>query len=215
MSAMSVAPTRLNMLRAVRRLERLSKGADLLRRKREALVTELFRLARPAADARTQIAAAARRAYPLLVGALAEHGLAGVRAIGWPARDLTVEVAAGSVWGVVVSRVVARTPVARTLDARGTAPAGTGPTTVRAASEFEHLTELLLDAAPQEMVLRRLGEALAQTSRQVHTLERRLAPRLREDISRVGRVLDEREREDRLRLGRLLRQRRVGGLSAP
>jgi V/A-type H+-transporting ATPase subunit D len=202
------------MLRAVRRLERLSKGADLLRRKREALVTELFRLARPAADARTQIAAAARRAYPLLVGALAEHGLAGVRAIGWPARDLLVEVAPGSVWGVVVSRIVSRTPVARTLDARGTAPAGTGPATVRAATEFERLTELLLDAAPQEMLLRRLGEALAQTSRQVHTLERRLAPRLSEDIARVRRVLDEREREERLRLGRLLRQRRVGGLSS-
>lgn len=208
MSAATVAPTRLNLLRAVRRLERLSKGAALLRRKREALVTELFRLARPAADARAQIAAAARRAYPLLVSALAEHGLAGVRAIGWPARDLTVEVVAGSVWGVVVSRVVSRTAVARTLDARGTAPAGTGPAAVRAASEFERLTELLLDAAPQEMLLRRLGEALAQTSRQVHTLERRLAPRLREDISRVSRVLDEREREERLRLRSLLKRRR-------
>ena len=211
MSAVSVAPTRLNMLRAVRRLERLSKGAELLRRKREALVTELFRLARPAADARAQISVVARRAYPLLVGALADHGLAGVRAIGWPSRDLAVEVTPGSVWGVVVSRIVSRPPVARTLGARGTAPAGTGPRTVRAATEFERLTELLLDAAPQEMLLRRLGEALAQTSRQVHTLERRLAPRLREDISRVRRVLDEREREDRLRLGNLLKRRRIGG----
>ena len=210
-SAASVAPTRLNMLRAVRRLERLSKGADLLRRKREALVTELFRLARPAADARTQISAAARRAYPLLVGALAEHGLSGVRAIGWPARDLAVEVAAGSVWGVVVSRIVSRPPVARTLGARGTAPSGTGPTTVRAATEFERLIELLLEAAPQEMLLRRLGEALAQTSRQVHMLERRLTPRLRDDISRVRRVLGEREREERLRLGSLLKRRRSVG----
>jgi V/A-type H+-transporting ATPase subunit D len=208
-SAANLPATRLNLLRARRRLERLTKGAELLRRKREALVTELFRLARPAADARAQIADVARRAYPLVLEALTRHGLAGVRAIGWPTRDLLVEVAPGSVWGVVVSRIVSRPPVPRTLGARGTAPALTGPGAVQAATAFEHLTELLLDAAPQEMLLRRLGEALAQTSRQVHTLERRLSPQLERDISRVGRVLDEREREERLRLSKLLRHRRL------
>lgn len=215
MSAAGLPATRLNLLRARRRLERLDRGAELLRRKREALVTELFRLARPAASARAEITDVARRAYPLLVDALAHHGLTGVRAIGWPTRDITVEVAPGSVWGVVVSRIVSRAPVPRTLGARGTAPGATGPATVRAATEFERLTELLLEAAPQEMLLRRLGEALAQVSRQVHTLERRLSPQLQRDISRVSRVLDEREREERLRLGRLLHRRRLGARLVP
>jgi H(+)-transporting ATP synthase subunit D len=187
----------------------------VLRRKREALVTELFRLARPAADAREQIAAAAFRAYPRLGDALAVQGLAGVRAIGWPGRELTVDVVAGSVWGVVVSRIVSRPTVARTLGARGTAPAGTGPAATLAATEFERLTELLLDAAPREMLLRRLGQALAQTSRQVHSLEHRLSPRLRGDIARVGHVLDEREREDRLRLASLLRRRGTATMWRP
>src|ERR1019366_4268430 len=92
--------------------------------------------------------------------------------------------------------------------ARATAPAATGGRAIRAANEFEHLTELLLEAAPREMLLRRIGEALAQTSRQVHTLERRVSPQLERDISRVRRVLDEREREERLRLSGLLRRRR-------
>jgi H(+)-transporting ATP synthase subunit D len=208
MSAANLAPTRLNLVRAVRRLERLTRGAAVLRRKREALVTELFRLARPAADAREQIAAAALRAYPLLGGALAQEGQAGLRAIGWPGRELAVEMLPGSVWGIVISRIVARPPVARTLGARGTAPAGTGLAAIQAAAEFEKLTELLLDAAPREMLLRRLGQALAQTSRQVHSLEHRLSPRLRENISRVRQVLEEREREERLRLQSLARSRR-------
>ena len=207
MSATGLAPTRLNLVRAVRRLERLSRGAAVLRRKREALVTELFRLARPAADAREQITTAARRAYPLLGEALALHGQSGVRASGWPGRELAVEVEPGSVWGVVVSRIVSLPPVARTLGARGTAPAGTGPAAAQAATEFEHLTELLLDAAPREMLLRRLGQALAQTSRQVHSLEHRLTPRLRGDVARVRQVLEEREREERLRLQSLARVR--------
>lgn len=208
MSVASLAPTRLNLVRAVRRLERLSRGAAVLRRKREALVTELFRLARPAADARQQITAAAQRAYPLLAGALALQGQAGVRAIGWPGREVSVDMEAGSVWGVVVSRIESLPAIARTLGARGTAPAGTGPVPVQAAAEFEKLTQLLLDAAPREMLLRRLGQALAQTSRQVHSLEHRLSPRLRGDIARVRQVLDEREREERLRLQSLTRTRR-------
>ncbi len=204
MSTAALAPTRLNLVRAVRRLERLSRGAAVLRRKREALVTELFRLARPAADAREQIADSAGRAYPQLGRALADLGLAGVRATGWPGRDLMVDVVPGSVWGVVVSRIASLPRVARTLGARGTSPPGTGLAAVLAAAEFERLTELLLDAAPREMLLRRLGQALAQTSRQVHSLEHRLSPRLRGDIARVRQVLDEREREERYRLRRII-----------
>jgi H(+)-transporting ATP synthase subunit D len=207
MNAARLAPTRLALVRANRRLQRLSRGAAVLRRKREALVTELFRIARPAADARDEIAALAREAYPHLLGALAQHGISGVRAIAWPGRDLTVELEPGSVWGVVVSRIVARPPIRRTLGARGTAPAGTGLAAERAADRFERLTDLLLDAAPREMLLRRLGQALAQTSRQVRMLEHRLAPRLRRDIARVRQALDEREREERLMVRRSCRPR--------
>lgn len=196
------SPTRLNLLRTTRRLAQVTHGVGLLRRKREALVTELFRIARPAADARAQISDASARAYPLLLEALALHGHAGLRSLGWPERELRIEVEPGSVWGIVVSRIAARPPLVRTLAARGTAPGSTGPAAAAAASAFERLADLLLDAAPREMLLHRLGEALAQTSRQVNTLDRRLAPALRADVVAMRRTLDEREREERLRLKR-------------
>ena len=196
-------PTRMNLLRATRRLGQVTRGVGLLRRKREALVTELFKLARPAADARAQIADAGTRAYPLLLAALVTHGRAGLRALAWPSRVLEVEVEGGSLWGIVVSRIAARPPLMRTLAARGTAAGSTGPAAAAAASAFERLADLLLEAAPREMLIRRLGEALAQTSRQVNTLERRLAPTLRSTVTGIRRTLDEREREERLRLKRL------------
>jgi V/A-type H+/Na+-transporting ATPase subunit D len=201
-------PTRMNLLRATRRLGQVTRGVGLLRRKREALVTELFKLARPAADARTQIADAGTRAYPLLLAALVTHGRAGLRALAWPSRPLEVEVEGGSLWGIVVSRIAARPVLMRTLAARGTAPGSTGPAAAAAASAFERLADLLLEAAPREMLIRRLGEALAQTSRQVNTLERRLAPTLRTTVTGIRRTLDEREREERLRLKRLTLTRR-------
>ncbi len=207
-AASGLAPTRMNLLRAARRLDRVTRGALLLRRKREALVTELFRLARPAADARAQIVERTRRAYPALLGALAQHGRGGLRAMAWPAREITVDIRAGSVWGIAVSSIERRPRLARTPAARGTAPALTGVAAARATGEFEQLAELLLDAAPREMLMRRLGEALAQTSRQVHTLEQRIAPGLRAQMTTVRRTLDEREREERLRLKHLLVARR-------
>ena len=209
MSATTMPATRLNLLRTRRRLDRITRGADLLRRKREALVSELFRLARPAADARAQIDAGTKRAYPALLGALAAHGLAGLHALAWPARNIRLELEPGSVWGIVVSTIVRRPPLTRTLGARGTTPGPTGPATVRATSEFERLSELLLDAAPREMLIRRLGESLTQTSRQVNTLERRVSPQLRQDMVGVRRSLEEREREERLRLKHLLRRQPV------
>ncbi|HEY7194529.1 MAG TPA: V-type ATP synthase subunit D [Gemmatimonadales bacterium] len=203
------ASTRLNLLRATRRLDQITRGVGLLRRKREALVSELFKLARPAADARTLIADAGTRAYPLLLTALAVHGHAGLRALAWPERLLEVEVEGGSVWGIVVSRIAARPALLRTLAARGTAPGLTGPAAAAAASAFERLADLLLEAAPREMLIRRLGEALARTSRQVNTLERRLAPALRTSVRDMRRTLDEREREELLRLKRLKSSRNL------
>jgi vacuolar-type H+-ATPase subunit D/Vma8 len=110
------------------------------------------------------------------------------------------------VWGVAVSRIDERPPAVRTLPARGTPPVAVGPAAVEAASRFEALTDLLLEAAPREMLLRRLGEALAQTSRQVNTLERRLAPTLSSQIATVRRTLEEREREEHRRLKHLRRR---------
>ena len=200
-----LAPTRLNLLRGRRRLARLSEGAALLRRKREALVSELFKLARPAVDARTAIAARTATAYPALLRALAVQGQAGLRASAWPLRDVRVEIRPGQVWGIPVSDIVQRPPIRRTLGARATAPAAAGPAAVMAATEFEQLADLLLDAAPREMLLERLGQALAQTSRQVNTLERRLTPALTGQVARVRRALEEREREEHYRLRQVRR----------
>lgn len=203
----SGAPTRQNLIRSRRRLERVAKGVGLLRRKREALVAELFRIARPAADLRAAIVVRAASAYPALLAGLAGEGSTGLRVIAWPGRTVDVEVRPAQVWGIPISEIMQRPAIQRTVAARGTPPGSTGTGPVTAATEFEHLVELLLDAANREMLLRRLGEAVSLTSRQVNTLERRVGPDLEARITRIRRALDEREREEHLRLSRMLRQR--------
>lgn len=202
------APTRQNMLALQRRLDRVGKGTALLRRKREALAAELFRLARPAASARASIVLRAASAYPILVRALAREGADGLRALGWPGRDLRVEIRSNQVWGIPVAEILRRPTIRRTPHARGVPPHGSSGSVGAATTAFEELAELLLDAANREALLRRLGEALARTSRQVNALEQRLEPALRADLGAIRHTLEEREREEHLRLARLLQARR-------
>jgi H(+)-transporting ATP synthase subunit D len=201
------APTRQNLLSLQRRLERVGKGAGLLRRKREALVSELFRLARPAASARLSIGERAGRAYPALLRALAYDGPDSLRALGWPGREIRVDIRSRQVWGITIAEILGRPPVARTSEARGVPPASSSGAAAQATTAFEELAEALLDAANREALLRRLGDALARTPRQVNTLERRLQPSLLSDLTTIRQTLEEREREEHLHLERLLRSR--------
>jgi V/A-type H+-transporting ATPase subunit D len=204
-----VAPTRINLLAARRRLLQVQRGASLVRRKRDALVRELFRLARPAASVRTEIGAQFAEAYEVLIAAFAAHGRHGLRAFSWPARSIEVEVRPAQVWGIAVTDIVGRVPIQRMIDARGVSPGTAGLATMEAARRFEALAERLLDIAAAEQRLRRIGEAVAEESRHLRTLEHRLAPSLTAQIGMLKRALQEREREEYLRL-KHLQGRRTG-----
>lgn len=205
------ATTRSELARLRRRRDRISKGVGLLRRKREALVGELFRIARPAIDARVQMTERANAAYGTLVDAMAVHGQEGLEALGWPVREPLLEIRAAQVWGLPVAEVVDRPVLARTLAASGTAPGSIGPAAAETVTQFERLAETLLDAAARESLLRRLGDALMRTSRQVNMLEQRLAPRTKSQIATIQQRLDESEREDHVRLRRLVGRGRQHG----
>lgn len=204
---MTVSATRMNLLRARRRLEQVSRGTALLRRKREALVTELFQLARRAVDTRQRITERAAEAYPALLGALGRHGRSGLLPLGWPLREVEVEIEGRQVWGIAVADILERPTLRRSVAARGAAPGSAGPAATVVAERFEELMELVLEAAAREVLIRRLGEALAKTSRQVNMLEQRIGPGLNSQITSVQRVLDEREREEHGRLRRLVKSR--------
>ncbi|HZJ64353.1 MAG TPA: V-type ATP synthase subunit D [Kofleriaceae bacterium] len=197
------AATRAELLRARRLADRVDRGASLLRRKREALVRALVPLARPAAEARRAIAETAAAAYRAELDALAERGAGDVGATGWPPRAIDVELELERVWGLAVPALRVATPVERDLAVRGTAPGPTGPALFEAANRFEALIAQLLEGVAREARVRALGDALARASRQLHTLEQRVAPELAAQIAATMRALDERDREDQTRLRNL------------
>jgi vacuolar-type H+-ATPase subunit D/Vma8 len=202
--------SRSSLLRAARRLHQVRRGAALLRRKRQSLVEELFARAKDAVTSRETIDAQARHAWPLVWRALCAAGSHGLRPLGWPTREIDVDVKPSDHWGIRTVDVLNRPALVRSLAARGIVPGPDDAVSHDAARQFEALIEQVLDAAPREHAMRRLGQALARTTRLVNTLEQRVAVRLGADVAAIQRTLAEREREEQVRTKRLIarRQRR-------
>lgn len=181
----------------------------MAKRKRESVVKELFARARRAVTSRQAIDAQARRAWRSLWSALSSHGSHGLTPLGWPSREVDVELRQTEVWGIRTAVVVHRPALVRSLAARGVVSGPGDAAGPEAAREFEALVEQVIDAAPQEHAMRRLGQALAQTTRLVNTLEQRVAVRLAADVAEIRRTLSEREREEHHRIKRLIARRRA------
>jgi V/A-type H+-transporting ATPase subunit D len=179
-----------------------------LNRKREALITELFKSARPALNAREKVEESASVAYRTLLRALAARGQASLETYAWPGREANVELEQRQIWGIAVPMVVSHSPIQRTLTARETAAPSVGPAAAQTASEFEQLVELVLEALPKEQLVRRLGDALAKATRQVNTLQLRVEPNLTAELGALRAMLEERERDERSRLRHVLRRRK-------
>ena len=199
--------TRSNQLRTRRRIGQVKNGIDLLRRKREAMITELLQRAQPALGAREAVRAEATAAYAALLEALPQHGAAGLTTIGWPTREVAVDFALANVWGVSVPTFRDRPALVRTVPARATAPGLVGPAASHAAEHFERLADLLLSAIPEDVAMRRVGTALSRTTRQVNTLERHVTPTLERQHAQIAETLRERERDEQVRQRFLIRRR--------
>jgi V/A-type H+/Na+-transporting ATPase subunit D len=206
MSTARLVPTRSNLLRARGQLERVRRGADAVSRKRQALVSHLFRIARPAIATRAEIERLTSEAAMALLDALSAEGVDALLALGFPRGTLEVDVVPAQIWGVPVADVTAASRVSRTLDARGTPPGSTSREAVAATDAFEALVDLLITSAAGEVRLARLAAAVAATSQQLRMLRERVEPRLVGQIAGVARTLEEREREEHLRLKHLQRR---------
>ena len=98
--ATSAPATRSTVLRYARRLAQVRRGAELLKRKRQSLVDELFARARTAVTSREAIDEQARGAWRSLWLALSSSGSTGLAPLGWPTRELDVDLAIVELWGI-------------------------------------------------------------------------------------------------------------------
>jgi len=191
--AESIAPTRSNLLARRDQLKLAGRGADLLKRKRDALIGEFFDLVKASLEARRALQDASRNAYFALFLANAWDGPEAVQSLALASREgLDVDIAVENLFGVKVPQVQPPT-FDTTLPF---SPIGAGARTLEAAAEFRKLTEAIIQVAATETRLRRIGEEIKKTNRRVNALEQLVIPGIRHQIKDIRSVLDQRALEE-------------------
>jgi V/A-type H+-transporting ATPase subunit D len=191
--AENIAPTRSNLLQRRDQRKLAVRGADLLKRKRDALVAEFFDLVKVSLEARRHLTEASREAYFALFLANAWDGpeAVGSLALAQGSR-LEVSLVMENIFGVKVPQV--QLP---TFDDRlPFSPVGAGAQTLAAARQFRKLTEALIEVAATETRLRRIGEEINKTNRRVNALEQLVIPNINFEIRQIRSVLEQRALEE-------------------
>lgn len=213
MSLDQVTATRSELHHKRSQIKLAAQGEDLLRQKRNALLDELMSSADAViaeAEVLDEVAAAARRRLAL---AQALDGPEVLASLSLARPDpFDVPVSSMRVMGVNVLRIAQQNLVASPQD-RPYSPIDSTPRLEAVVSAFESELEVLLEVANSELRLRRLAEAIRQTTRRVNALEHILLPRLGLQLKTIELRLTEREREEIYRLKRI-KERRARGRRA-
>jgi V/A-type H+/Na+-transporting ATPase subunit D len=190
--AENVAPTRSNLLQRRDQLRLASRGVDLLKRKRDALIGEFFSLVKESLAARRQLGEVSKNAYFSLFLAKAWDGPEAVESLSLASRvGLELDVRIDNVFGVRIPQV--QSPE---FDKEFPfSPIGAGAHPLE-AGRFRDLTEALVRVAATETRLRRIGEEIKKTNRRVNALEQLVIPGIALQIKDIRSVLDQRALEE-------------------
>ncbi len=191
--AETIAPTRSNLLARRDQLKLANRGADLLKRKRDALIGEFFDLVKASLEARRELTKASQEAYLSLFLANAWDGPEAVKSLAL-AEDATVEV------GIEVENLFGvKVPLVKPPsfgEGAAFSPIGVGAHTLDAAAQFKALTVAIIKVAATETRLRRIGEEIKKTSRRVNALEQLVIPGIARQIKDIRSVLEQRALEE-------------------
>ena len=191
--AEQIAPTRSNLLQRRDQLRLANRGADLLKRKRDALISEFFDLVKVSLEARRKLGETSKEAYFSLFLAKAWDGPEAVESLSLAQQgELEIDIKIQNLFGVKVPEVQAP----EFSDELPFSPVNTGAKTLDAAAEFKRLTEALVQVAATETRLRRIGEEIKKTSRRVNALEQLVIPGINTQIKDIRSVLDQRALEE-------------------
>ncbi len=203
----AIARTRMNLLLLAHRIAVASRGLDLLRSKREALVREFFAVMDRMVEGRERVEATLERARTTLALALDLEGAGPVRSAGYAARrSFPLVLTERNVWGVRLVEVQ-YPPALRTPETRGYAGTGVSSYVDEAARDFELVLDVILRSVAVEVRLKRLGAEIKRVTRRINALHETVIPALARQLGEIRQVLDEREREERFRTKRFMRRR--------
>ena len=197
MPAISVAPTRTNLIRVKKDLQFAREGYEILDRKREVLTAELVRVAHEAEVAQQEVWDLLKKAYAALRRARLTLGSDRVEWAALAASETVhVQVRYRGTMGVAL-------PVVESTGSPHEMLYGPGDTNAaldEASAAFRDVVLRIPDLSMLETSVWRLAGELRKTQRRVNALQHIFIPNYEATVAFIMSSLEEREREETFRL---------------
>nr|AGF93550.1 ATPase, V1/A1 complex, subunit D [uncultured organism] len=202
-SSENIQPTRGELLKLKKRIELAERGHELLREKRDALVTEFFDNLDIMKDKKEKVDEEMEEAFKALIEAKVDSGELNLERIGDASkRDIDVDINSRNIMGVRVPLMEAE-DVERDITERGYDLQETATSIDEASKKFEEALKAILELAETEEIVKSLAREIEKTKRRVNSLEHVLIPRLESNREYIEMRLEEQEREDKFRMKRV------------
>jgi V/A-type H+-transporting ATPase subunit D len=210
MPNINIAPTRSNLIRVRKDLRFAREGYEILDRKREALTSELVRVAKEADAVQKEV-------WQTLEGAYAAVGKArlvmGSDHVEWAAlavnKTVEVELRLRGIMGVAIPQIEASGEPPDLLYS----PGDTAAVLDEASAAFRQVLVRIPQLAMLTTTVWRLANELRKTQRRVNALQHIFIPAYEATVLFIVSSLEEREREETFRL-KWLKTKMAGGAAA-
>lgn len=196
--AKQVSPTRMELLRIKQKIKLAQKGHSLLKKKRDALMMELFETAKNMKAIRPQIQKDIINGQETLIKAYAMGGPLEIKTVGDSAGEMPeLNITYESVGGVKLPKIEIDSKNTRKIDY---GVVMTSSSIDNSVDKFESIKRGLLSLIKIEEKIKRLAQEIIKTKRRVNSLEHILIPELLKTQKNIKAKLEEAERENFFRL---------------
>ena len=203
MAAQNVTPTRSELINVKRRIALSKSGYNLLKKKRDGLMYEIFAILPKVKSIRSDLVRRYGAAQESIQVAAAIEGAIAVRSVAYTvANPPKVALKEHNIMGVKVPKISASS-VRHPLSERGYGLVGTSPAIDEAVGSFEALVEQVILAAELETAIKRLLDEVEKTKRRVNALEFKVLPELDEIKKFIALRLEEMERDSLFTMKRI------------
>lgn len=198
--AVSVAPTKSNLIKAKSSLELSKKGYELLDKKRTVLIKEMFVYVDKAKNMHKEIYDVISEGYAALQKANITLGVKNVEDMSYGVpNDEHFDILLRSIMGVDIPTVKYKKSNVQPT----TGFYNTNAAFDEAREKFEQVKFKIYELAELENSIFKLAKEIEKTQKRTNALEYIRIPKFKEEVKFIQEVLEEKEREDFFRLKRL------------
>ncbi len=200
--AQDVKPTRSELIAIKKKIKLAEAGHKLLKKKRDGLILEFFKVLGEAKEVRKKLNEEYRHASRKMMESVALDGMAEVQSLALAMKNANIEVRIRNVMGVSIPEINAQ-QLKEVLGKRGY---GLLSTTIRMeemARSYAELLESCVRAAETETKLRKILLEIEKTKKRVNSLEYVVIPRFTSQAAMIRLRLEELDRENIFRMKKI------------